>query len=148
MIKLNIIVLTAPCNTFTYEVRALKFKQDPLNIWFGEHDSNDTLMELKDDIAKDDGISEKDAGEESEDTLNPQKRNMSVNEDQSSEYTPSHPRYIYVYYTTSDETTYTSAQLIDLPNFISSTGGNLGLFLGFSFMGIHFPIYELSLIHN
>ena len=54
----------------------------------------------------------------------------------------SFPRYIYIYYITSDETTYTSSLMIDWPTFISSIGGNLGLFLGFSFLGILFPMYE------
>ena len=53
-----------------------------------------------------------------------------------------YPRYIYIYYMTSDETTYTSSLMIDSATFISSIGGNLGLFLGFSFLGILFPVYE------
>ena len=51
-------------------------------------------------------------------------------------------RFFYVYYTTADETTYSSDVLVDGAGFISSVGGNLGLFLGFSFFGILFPLYE------
>ena len=74
--------------------------------------------------------------------FNINKGNKSVNSSQMSEAATSYPRYVYVYYSTSDETTYTSNLLIDLPTFISSTGGNLGLFLGFSFMGMLFSLYE------
>ena len=51
-------------------------------------------------------------------------------------------RSLVMYYTTADVTTYSSERIIDLPTFISSTGGNLGLFIGFSFMGILFSMYE------
>ena len=52
--------------------------------------------------------------------------------------TPLKRRFFYVYYTTADETVFTSDQLVDMAGFISSVGGNLGLFLGFSFLGILF----------
>ena len=74
--------------------------------------------------------------------FNINKGNKSVNSSQMPEAATSYPRYVYVYYSTSDEITYTSNLLIDLPTFISSTGGNLGLFLGFSFMGMLFSLYE------
>ena len=45
-------------------------------------------------------------------------------------------RLIRMYYTTSDVTTTTESQLIDFSGLISAVGGNLGLFLGFSFLGI------------
>ena len=51
-------------------------------------------------------------------------------------------RYFYLYYTTADETEISSDRLVDLASFIGSVGGNLGLFLGFSFLGILFPLYE------
>ena len=51
-------------------------------------------------------------------------------------------RYITMYYTTSDIATFTSDKLIDFPTFVSATGGNLGLFLGLSFLGILFWFYE------
>ena len=51
-------------------------------------------------------------------------------------------RYVYLYYTTSNEMTYSSDLMIDFSGLISATGGNLGLFLGFSFMGILFSLYE------
>ena len=51
-------------------------------------------------------------------------------------------RYITMYYTTADIATFTSDKLIDFPTFVSATGGNLGLFLGLSFLGILFWFYE------
>ena len=51
-------------------------------------------------------------------------------------------RFFYVYFTSADEKTYNSDRLVDFANFISSVGGNLGLFLGFSFLGLLFTFYE------
>ena len=72
----------------------------------------------------------------------PQQGNDSDNSNQTSAEENSYPRYIILYYSTADEITFTSNLLVDLPTFISSTGGNLGLFVGFSFMGILFSLYE------
>ena len=47
-----------------------------------------------------------------------------------------------MYYTTADETTLSSEVMIDFAGFISATGGNLGLFLGFSFMGMIFELFD------
>ena len=47
-----------------------------------------------------------------------------------------------MYYTTSDVSTFTEARLIDFSGFVSAIGGNLGLFLGFSFLGMLFSLYE------
>ena len=60
----------------------------------------------------------------------------------SKENSTSFQRYITMYYTTADIATFTSDKLIDFPSFVSATGGNLGLFLGFSFLGILFWFYE------
>jgi hypothetical protein len=51
-------------------------------------------------------------------------------------------RSLVMYYTTAEVKTYSSERIIDLSTFISSTGGNLGLFLGFSFLGMFFSFYE------
>ena len=58
------------------------------------------------------------------------------------EYEDSQSRYVTLYYATADEITYSSDLLIDFPGFISATGGNLGLFLEFSFMGMLFTLYR------
>ena len=118
MNKFNLIVPTATCNEITFEARALLNNQDPVYAWHNV----DIIRNFARDI--------------------PQQRNNSVNSYQASANRTSYPRLIMVYYTTADETTYTSELLIDLPTFISSIGGNLGLFLGFSFIGILFPLYE------
>ena len=47
-----------------------------------------------------------------------------------------------MYYTTSDVATFTEDRLIDFSGFVSAVGGNLGLFLGFSFLGMLFSLYE------
>ena len=47
-----------------------------------------------------------------------------------------------MYYTTADVAKYTANKVVDLPTFISAVGGNLGLFLGVSFLGTFFWIYE------
>ena len=51
-------------------------------------------------------------------------------------------RFIKVYYTTGDELIFSSDRLVDFSNFISSVGGNLGLFLGFSFLGLLLTFFE------
>ena len=43
-------------------------------------------------------------------------------------------RYINMYYSTTNIKISTTSKLLNLSSFISSVGGNLGLFLGFSFM--------------
>ena len=50
-------------------------------------------------------------------------------------------RTVAMYFTTTDVTTYTEARLIDFSGFVSAVGGNLGLFLGFSFLGMLFDLY-------
>ena len=51
-------------------------------------------------------------------------------------------RFVKIYFNTADEIVYSSDRLVDIANFISSVGGNLGLFLGFSFFGLLFTFYE------
>ena len=47
-----------------------------------------------------------------------------------------------MYYASSDVATLTEEKLIDFSNFVSAVGGNLGLFLGFSFLGLLSSLYE------
>ena len=61
---------------------------------------------------------------------------------ESEEEEPLEMRFFYMYYTTADETEFNTDKLIDLASFIGSVGGNLGLFLGFSFLGMLFPLYD------
>ena len=60
----------------------------------------------------------------------------------SKENHTSFTRSINMYYTTADVATFTEDQLIDFSGFVSAVGGNLGLFLGFSFLGMLFSLYE------
>ena len=53
-------------------------------------------------------------------------------------------RFFYMYYTTADETQFTTDRLIDVATFIASVGGTLGLYLGFSFLGLLFPLYDYA----
>ena len=52
-------------------------------------------------------------------------------------------RYVTMYYSTANVKISTRSKLINLSTFISSTGGNLGLFVGFSFISGFFYIYGL-----
>ena len=52
-------------------------------------------------------------------------------------------RYVAMYYATANVKISTRSKLINLSTFISSTGGNLGLFVGFSFISGFFYIYGL-----
>ena len=71
-----------------------------------------------------------------------QEERSSKNMNESTKVGHSQQRSIYLYYTTADETTLSSEVLIDFASFISAIGGNLGLFLGFSFMGMIFELYD------
>ena len=127
--------LLAPCNTVTYDVRELKFNQDPYALWIP-----DNLAESNNDTEIDDYY--EDANDVDPDLDG--SRNLSI---RSTNHQLSRPRHIFVYYSTTDETTITSELLIDLPSFISAIGGNLGLFLGFSFMGVIFSFYNMLKSH-
>ena len=52
-------------------------------------------------------------------------------------------RRVFIYYSTNDVKVSTTSKLIDLHTFISNIGGNLGLFVGFSFLSGLFCIYDL-----
>ena len=52
-------------------------------------------------------------------------------------------RAIFMYYSTTDIKVSTTSQLISLSSFISSIGGNLGLFCGFSFLSSFFYVYKI-----
>ena len=119
------LITTAPCRIVTYEARKLKFNQDPISVWFGADNSEDEIST------------------DSNDDIN---ENVNSNSNKNQELGVADniikSRYVYLYFTTPDETTYSSELIIDFPTFISSIGGNLGLFLGFSCMGVLFPLYE------
>ena len=51
-------------------------------------------------------------------------------------------RNIWMYYTTTAISTFETDKLIDFSTFISAIGGNLGLFLGISFVGVLFSLYD------
>ena len=59
-------------------------------------------------------------------------------------------RAIFMYYSTTDITVSTTSKLISLSSFISSIGGNLGLFCGFSFLSSFFYVYKIFqvLLHS
>ena len=82
------------------------------------------------------------SGETSETSMRAQEQRSLKNMNESTKVGYSQQRYIYLYYTTADETTLSSEVLIDFAGFISVIGGNLGLFLGFSFMGMIFELYD------
>ena len=47
-----------------------------------------------------------------------------------------------MYYTTTAVSTFKTDKLIDFSTFVSAIGGNLGLFLGVSFVGVLFSLYD------
>ena len=61
-------------------------------------------------------------------------------EDNQKENTPS--RAIYIYYSTTNVRLSSTSKLVSLSSFISSIGGNLGLFVGFSFMSVLLYVYK------
>ena len=109
----------------------MKFNQDPRAVWLplpAERDNNTEYDYYYDDATdKSDGST--------------YRFNQSMSPDISE------PRNVFLYYSTTDETTMTSEVMIDLPSFISAVGGNLGLFLGFSFMGVVFSFYNMIKSH-
>ena len=68
----------------------------------------------------------------------------SVEQQNDEEDEPLEMRFFYMYYTTADETQFTTDKLIDIATFIGSVGGTLGLYLGFSFLGMLFPLYDYA----
>ena len=137
-------MISAPCTTISYDVTALQFIQDPLHVWFNDNgdeneSNNDTLPEIEDGESDNDTTLQQDSENTTEATA--EEGNITNDTNPSSDKY-SQLRYVYLYYTTADEITYSSELMIDFSGFISSTGGNLGLFLGFSFMGMLFSLYE------
>ena len=123
----------------------MQFIQDATNIWFEDNgdeneSNNDTLTEVEDEKFYNDTISQKDSGNKHEATSSEEGNRTVVSNQYSHSYLQW--RTVHIYYTTADVITYSSDLMIDFPGFISSTGGNLGLFLGFSFMGMLFSLYE------
>ena len=92
-------------------------------------------------LSKDDG---KSRTNETSNTNNTQSNDLESNDDlaESKDKKVLTRRFFYVYYTTSDTTEISSDILVDFATFIGSIGGNLGLFLGFSFLGMSLPFYD------
>ena len=51
-------------------------------------------------------------------------------------------RIIKIYYSTTDVKVSEEIDIIDLATFVGSIGGNLGLFLGFSFLGLFNAVWD------
>ena len=62
--------------------------------------------------------------------------------DENKNSTEAPAKAIYLYYSTTDINVSTTSKLITLSSFISSIGGNLGLFVGFSFLSTFFFFYN------
>ena len=50
--------------------------------------------------------------------------------------------FIYFYYSTTEVPVQTEEFILDSANFISAIGGNLGMFIGFSFLGFFSWFYD------
>ena len=66
--------------------------------------------------------------------------NQDSSDNNEKEHTRS--RAIYIYYSTTNVRLSSTSKLISLSTFISSIGGNLGLFVGFSFMSVLLYVYK------
>ena len=53
-------------------------------------------------------------------------------------------RYINIYYAVTDVKISITSKMMNLPTFISNVGGNLGLFVGFSVLGVMYFIYDIA----
>ena len=53
------------------------------------------------------------------------------------------PKFIMFYYSTTELKIETKELLLNFPNFLSAVGGNLGMFIGFSFLGFFSAFYDL-----
>ena len=51
-------------------------------------------------------------------------------------------RIVQLYYTTTDVKVSRTSLRLDVSTFISNVGGSLGLFIGFSFLGVFYFIYD------
>ena len=134
----------APCQTVSYDVRASKFNQGPLRVWFPDPEEEAHYNKSSDYEENSDSVTSPTlpSSETSDASNKDQEERDSQNMNESAKVGYSQRRYIYLYYTTADETTLSSEVLIDFAGFISAIGGNLGLFLGFSFMGMIFELYD------
>ena len=52
-------------------------------------------------------------------------------------------KQIYVYYSSTEVNVLTEEFILDFSNFISAIGGNLGMFIGFSFLGFFSWFYDM-----
>ena len=53
------------------------------------------------------------------------------------------PKFIMFYYSTTELKIETKELLLNFPNFLSAVGGNLGMFIGFSFLGFFSALYDM-----
>ena len=53
------------------------------------------------------------------------------------------PKFIMFYYSTTELKIQTKELLLNFPNFLSAVGGNLGMFIGFSFLGFFSAFYDM-----
>ena len=134
------------CHTNKYEGIASVFQQDPINMWYplaadnDTYDTNDTLSANETSNSNNTNNSTKAA--QQFDVGNNSSAECPGNLTNIDSPTKLELRFVEVSYTTADETVYSTDRLVDFASFISSVGGNLGLFLGFSFLGILFDVLD------
>ena len=63
--------------------------------------------------------------------------------DRNQNYKTDYGKEILFYYSTTEIKVITEDKIINFSNFISAVGGNLGLFIGFSFLGFFSCFYNL-----
>ena len=72
---------------------------------------------------------------EDQNTSNVLSENQTIEEDES--------KAIIFYYSSTEVDVYTTDLLVNFSNFVSSVGGNLGMFIGFSFLGCFSGLYDM-----
>ena len=111
-----LIVISVPCIFYRYETHILSYD---------EFATLSISSEIEDDSKGQDQITvEHEDGERSEGSANV-------------------PKFIMFYYSTTELKIETKELLLNFPNFLSAVGGNLGMFIGFSFLGFFSAFYDM-----
>ena len=139
------------CYTIKYQGKPMVFQQDPLNMWWPQPSEpapvdNSTTQDngtISDYMAPSEGNLE--IQNNNTESYEYDNETETLSNETTSNYVDEEPlkmRFFYMYYTTADETEFNTDEMIDLATFIGSVGGTLGLYLGFSFLGMLFPLYD------
>ena len=111
-----LIVISVPCIFYRYETNTLSYDE------FATLSISSEIQE--DSNARDQIAMEHEVSKRSEESIKV-------------------PKFIMFYYSTTELKIETKELLLNFPNFLSAVGGNLGMFIGFSFLGFFSAFYDL-----